>query len=135
MQVEIDFEVFKALTAKRVDESHTYNDVIRELLGLTSDSSNAAKEGAAGVAGGKRNFESRDLSLPHGTLLRATYKGRSYAARIEDGRWIDDEGVEHSSPSAAARHITGNNVNGLRFWQGKRPNDTGWLNLDILMLF
>jgi hypothetical protein len=32
--LDVDFEVFKALTNRRATESVTYNDVIRELLGL-----------------------------------------------------------------------------------------------------
>ena len=132
MQIDIDFEVFKALTARRRDEGHTYNEVIRELLGIPRAAD--PKGNDSPPLGEKRSFESRDLSLPHGTQLRATYKGSVYTARIEDGRWIDEDGIEHGSPSAAARHITGNSVNGLRFWQGKRPTDTGWLNLDVLML-
>lgn len=132
MQIEIDFEVFKALTALRRHEAHSYNDVIRDLLGIPEIAGNSADQDAAVEP--KRNFESRELSLPHGTRLRATYKGNAYTARIDDGRWIDEDGMEHRSPSAAARHITGNSVNGLRFWQGKRPADTGWLNLDVLMI-
>lgn len=132
MQIDIDFEVFKALTALRTHEGHTYNEVLRELLGLKAEGHAAQTDVKPDI--GKRSFESRDLSLPHGTLLRATYKGGAYTARIDDGRWIDENGIEHGSPSAAARYITGNNVNGLRFWQGKRPSDNGWLNLDVLML-
>jgi hypothetical protein len=37
MHVEIDFEVFKALTALRVSESDSYNAVIRRLLGLKTE--------------------------------------------------------------------------------------------------
>ena len=34
MQIEIDFEVFKELTARRTHEGHTYNEVLRDVLGL-----------------------------------------------------------------------------------------------------
>lgn len=134
MQIDIDFEVFKALTARRKHEGHSYNEVLRDLLSLPALESEGMEIVPATPAGQRRSFESRDLSLPHGTQLRATYKGAAYSARIDDGRWIDQDGVEHRSPSAAARYITGNNVNGLRFWQGKRPNDQAWLNLDVLMI-
>lgn len=36
MQIDIDFEVFKALTALRESEADSYNAVLRRLLGLTS---------------------------------------------------------------------------------------------------
>lgn len=39
MQIDIDFEVFKALTALRLSESDSYNAVIRRLVGLPNQSS------------------------------------------------------------------------------------------------
>jgi hypothetical protein len=136
MQVEIDFEVYKALTARRRHEEHSYNDVIRELVGLPGPG--PTRQGATDLSPIeqplKRNFESRDLSLPHGTQLKATYKGRVYTARIDDGCWIDSDGRHHGSPSAAARFITGSNVNGLRFWHARRIGDQDWWKLDVLVM-
>jgi hypothetical protein len=138
MQIEIDFEVYKGLTALRHGEDHSYNDVIRALLGLPEPSGRQHGQGGssphADEQPAKRSFESRDLSLPHGTQLKATYKGRNYTARIDDGRWIDSEGRDHNSPSAAARFITGSNVNGLRFWQARRIGAHDWWRLDALAL-
>lgn len=135
MQIEIDFEVFKALTSRRETESTTYNDVIRTLLklppaGVPSPSAEEASS-ISGAAGGLR-FSNRGLKLPEGTELRATYKGNVYRAQIQGGRWIDQDGNEHSSPSAAASAITGNNVNGWRFWEARRPGETNWLKLDAI---
>jgi hypothetical protein len=146
--VLIDFEVFKALTAKRLNERHTYNDVIRELLGLDSlmeqqeaieglfDDSGPVTSHPAGIGGGlidwSTGFSARGIFLPNGTAIKATYKQRQYTATIETGRWIDAEGNAHKSPSAAAKAVTGSNVNGLRFWQVKRPTDTEWYRLDLL---
>lgn len=134
MNVEIDFEVFKALTALRTSETHTYNQVIRELLGLSSIVEAPTSSAPVPEQDDKRSFHSRDLTLPHGTQLRAVYKGHTYWAKIEDGRWIDLTGIEHNSPSAAAKDITRNNVNGLRFWQAKRPGDDEWASLELLAL-
>ena len=133
MQIEIDFDVWKALTVRRETENVSYNDVLRNLLQLKIPTQVEPLQSGDSRSGG-RSFHSRGLVLPHGTKLRATYKGRSYLARIEDGEWIDDSGLKHSSPSAAARHITGSNVNGLRFWQGNRPDVEGWLSLDSHIL-
>lgn len=33
-KIEVDFDVWKILTSKRIDEQDTYNDVLRRLLGL-----------------------------------------------------------------------------------------------------
>lgn len=138
MQIEIDFDVFKALTARRESESHTYNDVLRDLLELDSvqevgiesplQEVGDALSRPLGVAG----FYSRGVHLPDATLLRARYKQREFKARIHGDRWVDEHGREHASASAAASAITGTNVNGLRFWEAKRPSDTGWRRLELL---
>jgi hypothetical protein len=146
-EILIDFEVFKALTAKRLNERHTYNDVIRELLDLDSlleaqepiegffDDSGPVKDHAFGVGSllsGSTGFSARGIFLPNGTAIKANYKQRQYTAKIESGQWISADGKAHSSPSAAAKSVTGSNVNGLRFWQVKRPNDVEWHRLDLL---
>lgn len=143
-QIDIDFEVFKALTVRRRSESHTYNEVIRELLDIDEgkavhdpspllqvglDISNSLSQIGTGQSSG---ISLRGIFLPNGTLLRATHKGTSYRAQIQSGKWINEEGKSFGSPSAAASAITNNNVNGWRFWQAKRPSDTEWRNLDML---
>lgn len=42
--VEVDFDVYKQLTVRRTTEDVSYNDVIRELLGLGQSKPSAAKE-------------------------------------------------------------------------------------------
>lgn len=131
MQIEIDFDVWKTLTAMRSGEDVSYNDVLRSMLNL--DKSTAlAKNSTEQNYSPLRDFQSRNLVLPDGTLLRAKYKGRMFNARIIDGRWVDEEGKEHSSPSSAAGAITGTTVNGLRFWEGRRPDLGVWHRLDTL---
>ena len=147
-QIEIDFEVWKALTARREHERHTYNDVLRSLLALDSvqepaidpDSPlgqiSAIRDNMASTMtlfGPKNGFVSRDLFLPDGTKLRATYKGIQYYGKIENRQWLDENGRKQLSPSAAAKAITGNNVNGLRFWEAMRPTDSGWRRLDLIV--
>jgi len=139
MHIEVDFDVFKELTARRDHEGHTYNDVLREMLGLDSIQEPEAPESPLQAAGDAlsrpfhfKGFFSRGLHLPGGTLLRARYKQREYRAHIEGECWVDENGREHTSPSAAAAAITGTNVNGLRFWEAKRPNDTAWRRLELL---
>ncbi|HEX5258435.1 MAG TPA: hypothetical protein VFW35_06605 [Sphingomicrobium sp.] len=120
MHIDIDFDVYKALTALRRSEDHSYNDVLRELLGLpVGTSSEPQLTGIGGAAG--RLLGGRYLS--NGTELRATYKGRLYNASIRGGELVDEAGTMHTSASAAARSITKNTVNGLAFWEAKRPGD------------
>ena len=140
-QIDVDLEVFKALTAQIETPGQTHNDVLRELLKLDSI---VEYEGPQPLEGLSRvaetfarsqysgQFYSRGLVLPDGTELRARYKGRQYEAKIQGDRWIDNDGTEQSSPSAAATAITGTTVNGWRFWEARRPGETVWRRLDIL---
>jgi hypothetical protein len=151
MKIEIDLDVYKALTSRLELESQTLNDVLREMLDLHSlvelltpqeESRQFALEAASlnarvfesstSVQGWVPGFYSRGLVLPDGTALRARYKGKEYRAKIEGSRWVDQEGGYHHSPTAAAKAVTGNSVNGWRFWEACRPGDDKWRRLDLL---
>ena len=124
---EIDFEVYKALTMRRVTEATTYNDVLRELLGLTPRKPSTNTTTA--VPGGA--WEYRGVRFPHETDFRAKYKGKTYAARVEGDRLLLD-GEPVASPSEAAHKITGTNVNGWRFWECRLPGETRWRTIEAL---
>jgi hypothetical protein len=123
--IEVDFEVYKALTAKRAAESVTYNEVIRQLLGFGSNSSSNGHVAGAGVV-------FKGVEFPEGTQFRATYKGKTYTGEIKGGVWIDSKGKPQSSPSQAAYNITGSGINGWRFWECSRPSDPSWILIDNL---
>ena len=124
--IEIDFDVYKALTLQRESESTTYNDVIRRLLGLDKKDApiGAPSPGGCLIKG---------IFFPDGTQFRKTYKGRLYRADIKNGAWTDENGRTFSTPSAAAVAITRNNVNGWRFWEYKRPGDVSWRLMATLL--
>jgi hypothetical protein len=145
-QIDIDFDVYKALTILRKHERHSYNDVLRVLLkmdpflepSIIPEESTIAwflderDKDIERLHGTKRGFVTRGRFLPNGSRLRATYKSNLYKAEIIDGKFVDENGCSHSSPSAAASSVTGNNVNGLRFWEAQRPTDVEWRRLDML---
>jgi hypothetical protein len=64
-------------------------------------------------------------SIPAGTEFLATYKGKTYLARAENGALVLN-GRRLDSPSAAAMSITGKPVNGWTFWEGRLPGRTAW---------
>ena len=144
-EIKVTLPVFKTLTA-RLEEGMSHDDVLRQLLDIESivepepeqfDNALARPVSESILAvlheqSGKGGFYSRGLWLPNGTDLRARYKQKEYRARIVDNAWLDERGGRQSSPSGAASAITGNNVNGLRFWEAKRPGDTSWRRLEIL---
>ena len=146
MNVEIDFEVFKALTAQLEHESDTYNEAIRRILGLPASEA-ALLPGEVDVPGlpdplpgqgalaaflGAGGVWLSSIYFPNGTIFRATYKGKTYRARIQNSQWIDESGIPRSSPSDAARAISQTNVNGWRFWFVRRPHDEDWQRMDAL---
>lgn len=120
--IEIDFDVFKALTALRASEADSYNDVIRCLLKLPAheiDEDSQENHGRGRMIGGR--------FLPHGSKLRAKYKGKLFHADIIGEDWVDSaSGKSFGTASAAARAITQTNVNGLVFWEVRRPADADW---------
>lgn len=147
MQIEVDFDVYKALTLLRKNEEDSYNSVLRRLLNFADETPDPfhidhkfrpvgestleqitrllADQDASGVWMG-------NVFLPDGTKFRATYKGQTFRAEIRDQRWQDEEGNIRHSPSDAAGAISGTKVNGWRFWYVRRPNDEDWCRLDDL---
>ncbi len=122
--IQVDFEVFKELTARRTSESVTENDVIRELLGLNRNISEPiAREEPARTS--RFPWVSKGVSFPQDTEFRATYKGQQYSGIVENGALVVN-GERFTSPSAAAVSITSNPVNGWRFWECKSPSSSQW---------
>lgn len=141
MQIEIDFEVFKALTAHLKDERDTYNEVIRRLLTLPASdlSVDPAPFEPAGIAGQVPGLLGpspgvwySNVFFPDGTVFRATYKGQTHYASVKEGAWVDAFGINRTSPSDAASAISQTNVNGWKFWFVRRPYDADWVRMDTL---
>lgn len=118
--IDIDFEVYKALTIRRATEAVTYNAVLRDVLGLEQSTAQPQTD-----VGG---WTWKGVTLPNGTELRAEYKGTAHTAKIEGGQWMQD-GESRTSPSAAAHAITESGINGWWFWSVKRPGDLAWVPL------
>jgi len=125
--IEIDFEVFKAITARRKSEAVSENDVLRELLSLPPKHTGQP----ARVANNPRDWITKGVTFPEGTEFRKTYKGRTYTARVEASAIVLD-GKKYPSPSAAAVSITGSPVNGWRFWEARIPGQAGWKLIETL---
>lgn len=141
MQIPIDFDVFKGLTERLLSDKEDYNEVIRRLLGLPASESTLlpGEVDAPGLPVSAGVLAPQDggvwfsnIYLPNGTLFRATYKGKTHRAWINNSQWIDEFGNIRTSPSDAAKAISGTNVNGWRFWFVRRPQDEDWQRMDAL---
>ena len=126
-QIDIDFEVFKQLTNRRASESVTYNDVIRGLLKLPKQA-----RPAKSVADGSKPWVVSDTSFPAGSEFTVDHKGKAHSGIARDGKLELSDGSKFSTPSAAAVHITGNNVNGWRFWKCKLPGAKNFVSIERL---
>jgi hypothetical protein len=126
--IEVDFDVFKALTMRRPSEEVTENDVLRQLLGLPSQNGAALTPGVPTPGA----WVTKGVRFPSGTEFRAVYKGQTHLARVENGALVLN-GKRFDSPSAAAMSITGNKpVNGWTFWQCRLPGQAGWKMIKAL---
>ena len=121
--IEVDFDVFKALTSRRASEDVTENDVLRGLLGLSSKPSPAAAR-AANIADAG-DWIVKGIRFPNGTEFRANYKGQIWLGRVERGALVVN-GQRFASPSAAAVSITKSPANGWTFWECRLPGQASW---------
>jgi len=125
--IEVDFDVYKALTLRRESEDVSYNDVLRELLKLGS----AKLKRASATTPAAGDWVTKGVHFPAGTEFRAKYKGNEYAGRVEGGALVV-EGKRFDSPSAAAVDITKNPVNGWIFWECRLPGSSSWVLITSL---
>lgn len=123
--IEVDFDVFKAITARRRSEEVSENDVLREAFGLPPKRIDRAPSQPASSG----DWIAKGVTFPEGTDFRASYKGKTYTARVEGGGLLL-EGTRYPSPSAAAVSITGGAVNGWRFWEARLPGQSGWKQIE-----
>jgi len=126
--IEVDFDVFKALTLRRPTEQISENDVLRELLGLPRASrvqSSASMPSAVTPTVEPGAWVSKGVRFPAGTEFRAHYKGETHLARVEKGALVLN-GQRYDTPSAAAMAITGSPVNGWTFWECRMPDGAAW---------
>src|ERR1700735_2883725 len=126
MQIEIDFDVFKTLTAMRKNEATTYNDVLRSVLELPDKlrvESSSQHEGRSLIADG--------VEFPHGTDFRMTHKGQWFSGKVSDGALIVNN-VRYTAVSARACAITGTSVNGWKYWEARFPSQAEWQSINSL---
>ena len=140
MKIDVDFEVIKELVSRLEHEGDTYNAVIRRLVGLSEvEAPQIGELDLPGKPGVVTAFGAptggvwfSEVFFPDGTRFRATYKGKTYRAWITNSQMIDEFGNIRTSPSDAARAISGTNVNGWRFWFVRRPQDEDWQKMEVL---
>jgi hypothetical protein len=122
--IQVDFEVYKALTLRRPSEDVSENDVLRDLLGLPAKRSEPESVRRA-VRPAHGDWITKGVRFPEGTEFRAGYKGQTYLGRVQDGALVL-KGKRFETPSAAAMSITSSPVNGWIFWECRLPGEAAW---------
>lgn len=125
--VEVDFDVYKALTMRRPSENVTENDVLRELLKLTPRHLVAAPTAVSAQG----DWVAKGVRFPAGTEFRANYKGQTYLARVDNGALVLN-GERFDTASSAAMSITKGPVNGWTFWECRLPGQPSWQMIKTL---
>ncbi|MSQ51021.1 MAG: DUF2924 domain-containing protein [Betaproteobacteria bacterium] len=119
--IDVDFDVFKAITMRRSSEDVTANDVLRQLLGLPSKKEPTVPSSRPEIG----DWITKGVRFPAGTEFRANYKGQTWLGRVDGGALLMN-GKRYDSPSSAAVSITANPVNGWTFWECRLPGQPGW---------
>jgi hypothetical protein len=121
--IQVDFDVYKAITIRRPTEAVSENDVLRSLLGLSSkqDSGTLIHPPIADAD----DWIAKGVRFPAGAEFRASYKGQTWLGRIERGALVV-KGERFDTPSAAAGSITGSPTNGWTFWECRLPGQSSW---------
>ena len=125
--IDVDFDAYKQLTVLRTTEDVSYNDVIRELLGLGPTKTILPSE----VANSSDDWVVKGVRFPVSTEFRANHKGQMYVARAEKGALVLN-GQRFGSPSKAAGSVTRGSVNGWRFWECRLPGKSSWQLIESL---
>jgi len=120
--IEVDFDVYKALTSRRPTEDVSENDVLRLLLGLSPKRPATAAAISTSDAG---DWLTKGVRFPAGAEFRANYKGQTWLGRVERGALVVN-GQRFDTPSAAAVSITKSPTNGWTFWESRLPGQASW---------
>ena len=115
-------------TMRRIEEASTFRDADAEdvIIRALNQMGRPGKEEKLSWNGSPADLVTQGGRVPHGSKLRATYKGKEYRARVEDGVVVWN-GQTYSSLSEAAVAVVQSKTpsrtteNGWRFWQIKVP--------------
>lgn len=125
--IRVDDEVYAALQAEAKPFIDTPNSVLRRKFGLAPEGSSTAAPAPAAQGATKLGVLIREGVLSAGERLvwRRAQQGKTHEAKVlADGAVLTEGDVRHLSPSGAARHVAGYEVNGWRSWRQESTGKT-----------
>jgi hypothetical protein len=125
--IEVDFDTFKAITARRPDESVTEGEVVRSALGLPPAKGivNSIKTAFA------TSWLSEGVAFKVGEELQHRFRGGKTAMARITASGVEFEGKVYGGLSPAAKAAAGHEANGWQFWEVRRA-DGAWIKADSL---
>jgi len=121
--IRVDDEVYALLQARAEAFIDTPNTVLRRILDLEPTAGTTANRPERGGREGASRKLARMITeglieADEQLVWERRNNGEHHTARVaEDGRLHLEDGHVAESPSAAARHLTGYEVNGWRVWK------------------
>jgi hypothetical protein len=126
--IRIDDEVFALLQAEAKPFVDTPNTVLRRKFGLDPrQAGTTANSPSEPVVAGRlwKLVEAGVLAAGDELLWKRRQQGTEHVAWVRsDGGLILNDGYEFDSPSGAARHFAGYEVNGWRTWRHTQTGKT-----------
>jgi hypothetical protein len=126
--IDIDFDVFKAITAARQNAGTSENDVLRKLLGLGSP--DVTGDDSPQSTPATQVWTSEGVDFPVGLKLQHRFRdGRLAEAKITR-KGVEYNGQAYGGLSPAAAAASGHQANGWQFWE--METRAGWRKADAL---
>jgi len=121
--IDVDFDVYKAITARRPTEQVSENDVLRTLLGLALKRDTVDR--ATADLAHAQDWVAKGVRFPAGTEFRGRYKGQTWLGKVDRAALVVN-GQRFDTPSAAAVAIAKTPTNGWTFWECRMPGQSSW---------
>jgi hypothetical protein len=130
--IRVDDEVYALLQARAEAFIDTPNTVLRRILELEPSATTTANRPMRRGEGASRKLvkmiEAGLIEADTELVWERRNNGERFTARLDgDGRLHLEDGHVAESPSAAARHLTGYEVNGWRVWRDAEGTALGEL--------
>src|SRR4051812_47199662 len=130
IQIPVDLEVFKALESQREAFHESHNDILRRVFGLPQKVASPEEQAVVWLRKG--------VGLPKGTRWRMTSSKGDQTGNVVGGGF-QYRGEVVASPSRLAMRIYESrsgkktSLNGWRYVEVKRPDDSEWMMLSSLV--
>ena len=120
--IQVDFETYKAITARRRNEEMSECDVVKEALGIVSVAPNSPNAPV---------WHSEGVAFAAGTKLRHVFRGGKTVSAEISKNGVVSGGSCFKGLSPAAAYGAGHQANGWQFWEVQLP-DGRWVKADTL---